>query len=74
MPPIVSILQILHISRLLQIAVVSLLQGELIRHGLDAFASKVVMDTVPYTSYITDVHNYNGINKALKSLVTTTCK
>ena len=28
-----------------------MLQGELIRQGLDGFASKVVMDTVPYTSF-----------------------
>ena len=58
----------------LQIAIASKLQGELIRQGLDPFASKVVMDTVPYTSYIRDVHHYNGINKALKSLVTTSSK
>ena len=32
------------------------------------------MDTVPYTSYIRDVQHYNGINKALKSLVTTSSK
>jgi len=54
-----------------EVAIASKLQGELIRQGLDPFASKVVMDTVPYTSYIRDVHHYNGINKALKSLVTT---
>ena len=58
----------------LQIAIASKLQGELIRQGLDPFASKVVMDTVPYTSYIRDVHHYNGINKALQSLVTTSSK
>ena len=58
----------------LQIAIASKLQGELIRQSLDQFASKVVMDTVPYTSYIRDVHHYNGINKALKSLVTTSSK
>jgi len=51
--------------------IVTMLQDELIRQGLDPFASKVVMDTVPYTTFIRDVHFYNGINKALDFLVTT---
>lgn len=44
------------------------LQKELLKYGLAAFASKVVADTVPYTTFLTDVHNYNGVGKALEPI------
>ena len=43
-----------------------LIQHELSRLGLVGLASRVVVDTVPYSPYIGDVEKYNAINKALK--------
>ena len=48
-----------------------LLQNELARLGLMKLASRVVVDTVPFSPFIGDVARYNAINKALKMDYTT---
>ena len=45
-----------------------ILQEELLKLNLATLASRVVVDTVPYTSYIGDVQHYSGITKAVQTL------
>ena len=43
-----------------------LIQHELMKQGRIDLAHQVVVDTVPYTTFTADFHQYNGINKALQ--------
>ena len=45
-----------------------MLQRQFLKSGFPEFAQRVVVDTVPYTTFFGGASQYNGIEKALPAL------